>query len=136
MKSKILAVVLTAVATLALVACGTLNPVAHAQTTEQKAYALYGEFVVIEEQAAEVAKSSEVSASIKLSIAAFDAAAKEAADSLLDAAVLVKSVRDDLARGKTTEEKLLIATANLERWRGELEPKLLRLASAIKGARK
>lgn len=135
MKFKLNYVGLVAVALL-LSACGTLNPLSHAQTAEQKAYALYGEFVVVEEQAAAVVGDSSVPSTFRAAIVNADSAAKPVADSLLDAAVAAKSVRDDLAQGKSTDEKVAIATANLLQWYAALSEKLANLVSAVKEARK
>lgn len=132
--NKIAAMVLM-VATFALSACGTLNPLSHAQTAEQKAYALYGEFVVVEEQAAAAVQDPAVPSNVRHAIAAADAAAKPVADELLKTAAVVKGIREDLAAGKTTEEKLVVATANLQRWYTELSQQLPRLADAVRGAK-
>jgi uncharacterized protein (UPF0147 family) len=137
MKSKVnqIAAMLTMVAAFALTACGTLNPLSHAQTIEQKAYALYGEFVVVEEQAAVAVQDANVPKNVRSSIAAADAAAKPVADELLKSAAAVKGIRDELAAGHSTEEQLVIATASLQRWYNELSQQLPRLAAALKGAR-
>jgi hypothetical protein len=135
MKSKILSFV-AAVLAATLVACGTLNPLSHAQTVEQKAYALYGEFVVVEEQEAQAVNSPQVSASIKQQVLAIDTRAKSAADSLLDAAKAVRDIRDQIAKGTSTDQQLVIATASLQKWYDDLSPKLAALAAAVKGTPK
>lgn len=129
------AAALLVVASAAITACGTLNPVARAQTVEQKAYAVYGQFVVVEEQAAALVQEASVPASAKQAIARADAVAKPVADKLLAATLAVEQVRDDIAAGKSTEEKLVIATANLQKWYAEVVPLIRDLASAVKGAR-
>lgn len=53
MRHLILAFVLPAL--FALAACADMNPVATAQTPEQKAFAAYGTFVVLKEEAADIA---------------------------------------------------------------------------------
>lgn len=124
------------VAAAALTACGSLNPLARAQTVEQKAYATYGQFLIVEEQAAALVQEESVPASAKQAIARADAVAKPVADKLLAAVLAVDQVRDDIAAGKSTEEKLLIATANLQKWHDEVLPLVHDLASAVKGARR
>lgn len=123
------------VATAAMSACGSLNPLARAQTVEQKAYAAYGQFLIVEEQAAAIVQEPSVPASAKQAVARADAVAKPVADKLLAAVLAVGQVRDDLAAGKSTEEKLVIATANLQKWYDEVLPLVRDLASAVKGAR-
>ncbi len=123
------------VATAAMSACGSLNPLARAQTVEQKAYAAYGQFLIVEEQAAAIVQEPSVPASAKQAVARADTVAKPVADKLLAAVLAVGQVRDDIAAGKSTEEKLLISTANLQRWYDEVLPLVRDLASAVKGAR-
>jgi hypothetical protein len=130
-----LAMTLLVVAATALAACGSLNPLSKAQTLEQKAYALYGQFTIVEEQAASLVQEASVPASAKKAIAQADAVAKPVADKLLAATLAVDRARDDLAAGRTTEEKLLIATANLQRWYDEVLPLIRDLAAAVKGAK-
>ena len=126
------ALVLTVLATLG--ACASLNPVSKADTAEQKAYALYGTFVVFEEQAAKLVSSSEVPENVKQALRDADKAAKPAADSLLDGVQQVLTVKRELAAGTTTNEKLSIAVANLAGWYASAKPKVESLVSAVKGA--
>lgn len=134
LKVNIAAVLLT-VAAAALSACGALNPLARAQTIEQKAYALYGEFTIIEEQAAALVQEPSVPTSAKRAIAETDAVVKPVAGKMLAAVLTVEQIRDDIAAGKSTEEKLVIATANLHKWYNEVLPLVEDLAAAVKGAR-
>lgn len=132
---KNLTTALLVVVAVALQACASLNPVSHAKTTEQRAYALYGEFVVIEEQAAVAAQSADVPSAVRQSIVAADVVAKPIADELLKTAVLVKSIREDFAQGQSSEEKVVIATASLQKWYAALAEQLPKLADALRGAR-
>jgi len=129
------AATLLVVAVAALSACGTLNPLSHAQTLQQKAYAQYGVFVVIEEQAAAIVQEASVPASAKQAVARTDAVAKPVADKLLAAVLAVDQIREDIRAGKTTEDKLVIATANLQKWYDEVVPLINDLVAAVKGAR-
>jgi hypothetical protein len=114
--------------------CASLNPVRAAQSSEQKAYALYGEFVVFEEQAAVLYQSSTASAKVKTALRAADAVAKPLADKLLDAAQSVLAIKLELDAGTTTKDKLLIALQNLDRYITEAGPKIKALGSAFKEA--
>lgn len=129
------AMTLLVIAAAALSACGTLNPLSHAQTIQQKAYAQYGVFVVVEEQAAAIVQEATVPASAKQAVARADAVAKPVADKLLAAILAVDQIRADIAAGKTTEDKLVIATTNLQKWYDEVVPLINDLVSAVKGAR-
>lgn len=138
MKSRVhnLAAMVTMVALMALTACANLNPLNHAETVQQKAYALYGTFVVYEEQAAAIVQDVNVPSEVKSGLSSADAVAKPLADKLLAAALSVDQIRLELQAGKSTEEKLTIATANLERWYEEAGPKIRDLVAAVQGARR
>lgn len=79
---------------------GCLNaPTKAAQTPEQKAYAVYGTFVVLEEQAAVITQNANVPASVKRALAAADNVAKPSADAL---AVALKTYVATKANGSTS----------------------------------
>lgn len=117
---------------LSAVGCASINPVASAKTLEQKVYATYGSFVVFEVQAAEVIKSPDVPPEVKALIRQADAAAKPAADAMFDAAVELIKIKSDLEAGQSTEERVLIATQNLNKWYLEAEPRITALVTAVK----
>lgn len=133
---KKLAAAVCVVAMMALSACGSLNPVSRAETASQKTYALYGTFVVFEEQAAQIAQDSNVSLEVKRSLAAADAVAKPVMDKSVDLALTVDGIREDLAEGNSTEELLVIATENLMKWYLDAVPKVQALVAAVRGVRK
>lgn len=122
---------LAVVLLLALNACGH-TPVKSAQTADQKAFALYGTFVVYEEVGAKLVQSAEVPASVKAVMRTADATAKPIADKLLDASLEVIQIQREIAAGASTQDKLAIANANLARWYQEAEPKIAALVSAVK----
>ena len=68
-----------------LQACAASNPISKAETTEQRAFATYGTFVIIEEQAAKLVSSGELTRSAVIAIGRADERAKPVADTLLDA---------------------------------------------------
>lgn len=111
------------------------NPVAAAKTPEQKAFAIYGEFVVFEEAAAKVASNPTTPATVLASIKSADARAKPVMDSTLSAALEVVSIEQQIAAGSTTQDKLVIATANLQSWVDQGTPLVNNLVSAVKGAK-
>lgn len=114
--------------------CASLNPVKAANTSEQKAYALYGSFVIFEEQAAKLYQSPTASARVKAALRAADAAAKPVADKLLDATQAVLAIRVEIAAGTSTTDKLVIALQNLDRYITEAGPKIKALGNAFKEA--
>jgi hypothetical protein len=122
------------VAVLAVYACSIINPVSKAETTEQRAYAAYGTFVIFEEKAVELVESGTLPDDIALAIIDADERAKGVADSLLDATWEFIKVRDQLAAGETTQEQLDIAVANLDSWINRAVPLINGLGTAVTGA--
>lgn len=113
-------------------ACQT-NPVAHAQTIDQKAYALYGTFVVFEEQAAVIIRQPSVPGDVRGAIRKADAAAKPVADKLVDAAHQYTVIKIELEAGTNSNEKMIIATANLEKWIHDAQPLIEELVRSVGG---
>ena len=116
--------------------CVTLNPISSAKTLEQKVFATYGSFVVFEEQAAKLAAAPDLPLGVRAALSKADAAAKPAADQLLAAALTVIEIKTELAAGTSTEERLAVAVANLERWYREAAPLVNNLIVAVEGATK
>lgn len=112
--------------------CASINPITSAKTLEQKVYATYGSFIVFEVQASQLVSSPDVPPEVKDLIKQADAIAKPAADAMFDAAVELIKIKADLAAGQTTDEKVLIATQNLNRWYLEAEPKITQLITTIR----
>ena len=107
------------------------SPTAAAESPEQHAYALYGQFVIAEEAGAKLTEHPSTPSSVKQAIATADAAAKPIADNLLAAARDVMVIRAQLRAGTSTEEKLAVAIANLDKWVSDLRPKLEELVGAV-----
>jgi hypothetical protein len=112
-----------------------LNPVAAAKTTEQKAFAIYGEFVVFEEAAAKIAKDPSTQLSVLQALRMADTKAKAVMDTTLNAALDVIEIERQIAVGQTTQDKLLIATTNLQSWVDQGTPLVNDLIKAVKGAK-
>lgn len=133
--NRIVGLALAALAgALSLTGCAG-NPIHEAQTVQQKAYALYGTFVIFEDQGARLVGDPAVPAGVKAAIKSADAVASPVFDAGLDLVLQVESIRADIAAGKTTDEQLLIASANLDRWITEAVPKLAALAAAVRGSK-
>jgi hypothetical protein len=98
---------------------------------ERKSYALYGSFVIFEEQGAKLIQSPEVPNSVKLKIQEADKVAKPAADGLKSAADSVITAKRQLAAGTTDKEKVRIAVANLSSWYYDVKPKIECLIRAV-----
>ena len=112
------------------------NPVAAASDPEQKAYAVYGEFVITEEQAALAMQDGSVPLPVKQAIRGADAKAKPSADSLLKAFHDYESaVAAAKASGATTPAATLeTVTANLQNWIAQAQGDVTGLIAAVKAA--
>lgn len=108
------------------------NPIETAQTPEQKAFAVYGEFVVYEEIAADIVRMPQVSDSVKQRLKEIDAKTKPAADALRDAAMNVIEARELLSAGQSTDAKLDTANANLEHWYLQTRDLVTQLQGAVR----
>ena len=117
-----------------LTACQSANPVGAADTAEQRAYAAYGTFVIFQEKAADLAEQPELSRSMKLRIINAEAAAKPVAESLLDAYTEFLVVKAQFDAGETTEDRVVIASNNLNNWITRLAPLVNELIRNVKGA--
>lgn len=134
MRNRLLGMVFIVLIVANVIAACANNPVATAKTPEQKAFAVYGEFVVFEEAGAKIASDPSTTASVLTALKTADARAKPVMDSTLAAALEVVSVEKQIAAGSTTADKLVIATANLQSWVDQGTPLVNNLVSAVKGA--
>lgn len=116
-----------------LQSCATIaGPYKAAETAEQKAFALYGTFVVFEERGASIINDNRIDIDARRLIQRVDARAKPVADSTLEAALQVNEVRGEVG---ASENKLATVTANLENWIMRFEPLVTELVAAVKGAK-
>lgn len=118
----------------ALQACAGSNPIAKAETAEQRAFATYGTFVIIEEQAAKLVSSGQIPDSAVRAIARADAQVKSVADSLLDATLEFAVIRAEFEAGGTGEEQFVRAMNELNGWVERARPLIANLISAVRGA--
>ena len=118
----------------ALQACAGSNPIAAAETAEQRAFATYGTFVIIEEQAAKLVSSGQIPDSAVRAIARADAQVKSVADSLLDATLEFAVIRAEFEAGGTGEEQFVRAMNELNGWVERARPLIANLISAVRGA--
>jgi hypothetical protein len=111
------------------------SPVKQAETVEQKAYALYGTYVIFQEKAAELVRDSTTPENVKQSLRDADRIAYPVAESLVDAVIEVEAIRQQVSTGMTSEEKLTIAISNLSTIYFSAAPKLLAVVAAVKGVK-
>lgn len=110
----------------------SVNPVTAAQDTEQRAYAIYGTFVIVEEQGANIISSAKVPTAVVSAIKAADARAKPSADALLQAVRDYDAARHDLKTGTNTQADFEVAAAHLQQWVIQAQTDVSALVSAVK----
>lgn len=106
-----------------------------ADTDAQRAYAVYGTFTVLEEQAAALVEDPAVKPEIKRAIAAADARAKPIVDAMLDTAKVYDDIKEDVQKGVKDKTLLYTVASSLSAWLKNAIPAVENLASAIKGAK-
>lgn len=125
---------LAALAVLTASSCAS-NPVASASRPETVALALYGSFVIVEEAAADLNDSPNVSATIKAQLKAADAKASPVAEKLRPLAADVQKARADVAAATTTAAKLTAAIAAAQAGIDDAAPLISALTDLVKGAK-
>jgi len=114
--------------------CASTNPIAAAETSEQRAYAAYGTFVIFQEKAADLVEEESIPDGVKLRIIEAEERAKPVADSLLDAYTEFLAIKAEFDAGETSEERLVAAANSLNDWITQLAPLINELVRNIKGA--
>jgi hypothetical protein len=107
-----LLLVLALVVTWVCVGCQS-NPVSITKTPLQQAYAVYGEFVIVEEQAAALKKSGTEPPAVLTAITYADTFTKPAADALLNATLEVSAALRAVQTGQGTPDALATAQTKL-----------------------
>lgn len=116
---------------LLLSACTIFDPISRAETTEQKAWALYGTFVVFQEQAAKLVVSPEVSESVKERIRSLDRAAHPLSQNLFDASQTAITARRAFENGTGSQEEVEAALLAIARIYFEVKPALEEFITAV-----
>lgn len=108
------------------------NPVAEAQTTEQQAWASYGIYVVMQEQAAMLYKDCSVPSIVRQALKRANDATYSSAERLVELVTEVANIRAEIeAAGATDDERLAIALSNLATYYYSIKPKLEGLQSEV-----
>lgn len=120
--------------TCAISGCALTSPITAATTPDNKAYALYGEFVIFEEQAAALKQSGTLPVSAARTLTTADARAKPTADALAQAVRDYLSANAALKAGSGTAAQVQIAATQLTHWTQQADTDLGALITAVKGA--
>lgn len=126
-------VLFLALAATMLVGCEHLG-VQEAQTTEQKAAALLGDFGIFQKAALKIGEDPTVPATVRKQVLDAPIALKPVVDSLDEALRTYRDIALQLKAGQTTDAKLQIASANLLTWVNRVTPQIKALRTTIEGA--
>jgi hypothetical protein len=127
-----LPIILIVLALYQLTGCQS-NPLTVAQDPLQKAYALYGEFVIVEEQAAALRANGTLAGTSLATVQRLDAKAKPSADALLKAVLDYESIAAQVKTGTSSADKLNLAKANVQSWVNTATNDITALVNAVKG---
>lgn len=119
---------------LAIIAgCSTPLAVSKAQTVEQRAAALLGDFTIYQRASLKIGEDQSVPVDVRRKVLETEVAAKPIADKLDESLRDYRVIAAELANGQSTDEKLRIAAANLTNWIGQLQPLVTSLRSTVEG---
>jgi hypothetical protein len=115
-----------------LVGCAA-NPFKVAETPEQRAFALFGTFVALEETAADIIEDPNVSEEVKARIRTTDQQAQPIVQGMYDAAQLVVRLRAEYGVDPeaTPLQRVTSAIQSLENWIIQARPVVAALQTAI-----
>lgn len=127
--------VLLLILALALGGCKSANPVAAAETPEQRAYAAYGTFVIFQEKAADIVEDTAIPRGVRLSVAQAEQRARPVAESLIATYVELIEVKAEFDAGDPgAEARVLQVSASLNDWVTRLAPLVNELVRNVRGA--
>jgi len=112
--------------------CASINPMAAADTAEQRAFAAYGMFVVFSESAADLVESGQLSDNSALRIINAEDDAKTGMDSVVGALEEYNEIRAQIDSGETTADRLDIVVRNLDDWVDNVSPILSSFVSIVR----
>jgi hypothetical protein len=112
----------TVLALYAIAACESINPVGKAETLEQRAYAVYGTYVLFAEKAADLAENDALSRSVRLGLVDAEERTSPVIASLLNAVQEMQTLNNSTTR------------ASLEGWVDRALPLINDLVRSVKGA--
>ena len=110
------------------------TPVGQAKTLEQKVYALYGSFVIIQEQVAELtAEGSGLNRDTQLQLIRTVQRGQPVIDAMLDAFEEYEKARANLSDDESAADYIETVTASLENWVEQADSLVNSLRSALRG---
>jgi hypothetical protein len=124
------------VAVATLPGCATVNAYDQAESVQQRAFALYGTFAVIEERAADMIEDRRIPKTVRQRLQQLDKLTKPAADVMYNLAIQLDSARRtaNLMDG-ATPDKITALTLQLSQAIATLAPRVTAMVNAVESAR-
>ena len=115
-----------------------INAIAQAETVEQRAFAAYGTFVVMEERAADIIGDKHIPKAARQRVQALDRVAKPAADALISLARQLKAARNRMSVAEigSTSGQVASLSDELASSLVAFGPKLSALVSAVNSVKR
>lgn len=114
--------------------CAVVDPLRQAETTGQRAYALYGTYVIFVEKAADIVESPNVPPTLKLRLIAAEEKAAPIVESLIEVLFEYERIEREVKAQTTPPERLLAVSRNLETMLLEATPLIEVLINTVRGS--
>ncbi len=124
-----MSVFITGCATLA-----SIDPIGAAKTVEQRAYGVYGTYVIFQERAVPIVRDKKIPITIRRRIQQADRIVKPSADVVLATVKELSQARAAYQAGLDTKERITILVTRLESGISTLTPKVQALVAAVQDA--
>ncbi len=111
--------------------CASVNPIAAAETPDQRAYAMFGTYTIAAEKAADLAENSQLPNSVRLGLVEVEEDAAPVVVSMMEALGTYEAIRAELAAGETGRDRYVIAATNLASWVDRVAPLVSKLVTAV-----
>ena len=116
---------------LGLQACASINPIAAAETPDQRAYAIFGTFTIFSEKAADLAENTSLPRSIRLGLVNAQEDARPIVMSMLEVLDEYETIKAQIDAGGTGQNRFVIVANNLNSWVDRVAPLVKRLVNAV-----
>jgi hypothetical protein len=126
-----LSLVMLAVLGTALTAC-TVNPVSRAETAEQRVYAVYGSYVILEEQIADLVEGESTPDGVRRRLISGVERTRPVVESMVSAYHEYQTVLAQYQENRTSEAQLTFALDNMAEWVQRAEGFLTNLRTEIR----
>ena len=116
---------------LGLQACASINPIAAAETPDQRAYAIFGTFTIFSEKAADLAENPTLPRNVRLGLVNAQEEARPVVNDMLEVLDEYETIKAQVEAGETGQDRFAIVARNLNSWVDRVVPLVNRLVSRV-----